>query len=60
VVVIEHDLDVIKSADHVIDIGPDGGNGGGRLVTSGTPEYVARSEHGHTAPHLAGALARAQ
>ncbi|MBK8236902.1 MAG: excinuclease ABC subunit UvrA [Deltaproteobacteria bacterium] len=59
VVVIEHDLDVIKSADHVIDIGPDGGSGGGRLVTSGTPEYVARSEHGHTAPHLAGALARA-
>ncbi|MBX7083107.1 MAG: excinuclease ABC subunit UvrA [Nannocystaceae bacterium] len=52
VVVIEHDLDVIKAADHVVDVGPDGGSGGGRLVTSGTPEYVARSGQGHTAPFL--------
>ncbi|HET6585744.1 MAG TPA: excinuclease ABC subunit UvrA, partial [Nannocystaceae bacterium] len=57
VVVIEHDLDVVKSADHVIDIGPEGGSGGGKLVTSGTPEYVARSEAGHTARYLARALA---
>ncbi|MBC8067296.1 MAG: excinuclease ABC subunit UvrA, partial [Deltaproteobacteria bacterium] len=56
VVVIEHDLDVIKCADHVVDIGPDGGDGGGKLVTSGTPEYVARSEKGHTARYLRRAL----
>ncbi len=58
VVVIEHDLDVIKCADHVVDIGPEGGTGGGKLVTSGTPEYVARSEAGHTARYLKRALGR--
>ena len=58
VVVIEHDLDVIKCADHVVDIGPDGGDGGGKLVTSGTPEYVAKSEAGYTARYLARALGR--
>ena len=56
VVVIEHDVDVMKSADHIVDIGPDGGEGGGRLVTSGTPEHVARSTAGHTAPYLRLAL----
>jgi len=56
VVVIEHDVDVMKSADHIVDIGPDGGEGGGRLVTSGTPEHVARSSGGHTAPYLRLAL----
>jgi excinuclease ABC subunit A len=48
VVVIEHNLDVIKCADHVIDLGPDGGAGGGRLVAQGTPEEVARSAASHT------------
>jgi excinuclease ABC subunit A len=56
VVVIEHDLDVVKCADHVIDIGPEGGTGGGKLVTSGTPEYVARAQGSHTAKWLAGKL----
>jgi excinuclease ABC subunit A len=56
VVVIEHDLDVIKSADHVIDIGPEGGDEGGRLVVSGTPEKVAQSASSHTGRYLKRAL----
>ena len=43
IVVIEHNLDVIKSADYVIDLGPEGGAGGGRIVAQGTPEEVARA-----------------
>ena len=52
VVVIEHNLDVIKWADHVIDLGPEGGAGGGRLVCAGTPEEVARCEHSYTGQYL--------
>jgi excinuclease ABC subunit A len=52
VIVIEHDLDVIKTADHVIDLGPEGGSGGGRVVVSGTPEAVAAHEGSHTGTHL--------
>src|SRR5687768_2318451 len=48
VIVIEHNLDVIKSADYVIDLGPEGGTHGGRVVASGTPEEVARSRRSHT------------
>lgn len=51
VVVIEHNLDLIKSADYIIDIGPDGGTGGGRLVAKGTPEEVAQSDT-HTGKYL--------
>jgi excinuclease ABC subunit A len=58
VIVIEHNLDVVKSADWVIDMGPEGGNGGGRLVTQGTPEQVARVEESHTGRFLAPVLAR--
>jgi excinuclease ABC subunit A len=47
-VVIEHNLDVIKSADWVIDLGPEGGDGGGRIVAEGTPEEIAESLHSHT------------
>ncbi len=53
VVVIEHNLDVIKVADYLIDIGPDGGKGGGRIVFSGTPEELARSGAGYTSKYLA-------
>jgi excinuclease ABC subunit A len=53
VVVIEHNLDVIKTADWVIDIGPEGGDGGGRIVASGTPEAVAKVEASHTGRYLA-------
>jgi excinuclease ABC subunit A len=52
VIVIEHNLDVIKSADHVIDLGPEGGDGGGRLVATGTPEDVARVGASHTGRFL--------
>ena len=48
VIVIEHNLDVIKMADYIIDMGPEGGRGGGELLSCGTPEEVARSEKGHT------------
>lgn len=48
VIVIEHNLDVIKSADHIIDLGPEGGAGGGKVVTTGTPEEVARIKRSYT------------
>jgi excinuclease ABC subunit A len=56
IVVIEHNLDVVKSADHVIDLGPEGGAGGGRIVASGTPEEVARQEQSATGKFLADIL----
>lgn len=52
IVIIEHNLDVIKCADHVIDLGPEGGEGGGNLVAEGTPEFVAASGKGFTAKYL--------
>ena len=55
-IVIEHNLDVIKSADWVIDMGPEGGEGGGRVVVEGTPEDVAGCLHSHTGKWLAGVL----
>jgi excinuclease ABC subunit A len=56
VVIIEHNLDVIKSADYVIDLGPEGGEGGGRIVAKGTPEDVARSRESFTGHFLADIL----
>ena len=53
VVVIEHNLDVIKTADWVIDIGPEGGDGGGRIVATGTPEDIAEVAESHTGRYLA-------
>lgn len=52
VIVIEHNLDVIKMADYIIDMGPEGGKGGGELLSCGTPEEVARSEKGYTPKFL--------
>ncbi|MBU4205117.1 excinuclease ABC subunit UvrA [Patescibacteria group bacterium] len=52
VVVIEHNLDVIKVADHIIDLGPEGGDNGGRIVAEGTPEKVARTEGSYTGYYL--------
>jgi excinuclease ABC subunit A len=59
VIVIEHDLDVVKTADHVIDLGPEGGSGGGRVVVTGTPETVAAHTGSHTGLHLAALLTTA-
>jgi len=52
VVVIEHNLDVIKTADWIIDLGPEGGEGGGRIIAAGTPEDIARSRDSHTGDYL--------
>ncbi len=52
VVVIEHNLDVIKTADWIVDLGPEGGSGGGRILATGTPEDVAREPHSHTGRFL--------
>ena len=52
VIVIEHNLDVIKSADYVIDLGPEGGEGGGRVVATGTPEEVAKVKKSYTGQAL--------
>jgi excinuclease ABC subunit A len=57
VLIIEHNLDVIKSADWMIDLGPEGGDAGGRVVAAGTPEQVARNSHSHTGKYLARVLA---
>jgi len=58
VLIIEHNLDVIKSADWVIDLGPEGGDAGGRVVAAGTPEQVARNAQSHTGKFLARVLAQ--
>jgi excinuclease ABC subunit A len=58
VLVIEHNLDVIKTADWLIDLGPEGGDGGGRVVVEGTPEHVAKTADSHTGRFLAPLLAR--
>ena len=52
VVVIEHNLDVIKQADYIVDLGPEGGEGGGQLIAAGTPEQVALSAESYTGQYL--------
>jgi excinuclease ABC subunit A len=59
VLVIEHNLDVIKAADWVIDLGPEGGSGGGRVLAEGTPEEVSKVKESHTGRYLAQVLAKA-
>ncbi|EEG87376.1 ABC transporter, ATP-binding protein [Proteus penneri ATCC 35198] len=58
IVVIEHNLDVIKTADWIVDLGPEGGSGGGQILVSGTPEHVAAFEGSHTARFLKPILER--
>jgi excinuclease ABC subunit A len=52
VIIIEHNLDVIASADWIVDLGPDGGEGGGKVVATGTPPELATSTHSYTAGYL--------
>ena len=52
VIVIEHNLDVIKTADHIIDIGPEGGDKGGTVVATGTPEEVAKNKNSYTGKYI--------
>jgi excinuclease ABC subunit A len=59
VVVIDHDLDLLAAADHLIDMGPSGGPDGGRVVAAGTPEEVAADPRSVTGPYLARHLSRA-
>lgn len=58
VVVIEHNLDIVKCADHVIDLGPEGGSGGGEIIATGTPEEIAQSKKSHTGRFLSELFAR--
>jgi excinuclease ABC subunit A len=52
VIVIEHNLDVIKTADWIIDLGPEGGAGGGRVLVAGTPEEIVKNQQSYTARYL--------
>ncbi len=52
VLVIEHNLDVVKNADYIIDLGPDGGDNGGTVVATGTPEQVAKTKGSYTGEYL--------
>jgi excinuclease ABC subunit A len=56
VVIIEHNLDVIKTADWIVDLGPEGGSGGGQIIAKGTPEDIATYEHSFTGRFLAPVL----
>ena len=52
IIVIEHNLDVIKTADYIIDLGPEGGDGGGRIIAAGTPENIVKVKESYTAKYL--------
>jgi excinuclease ABC subunit A len=60
VVVIEHNLEVIKTADWIVDLGPEGGDGGGEIVAMGTPEEVAKNPRSYTGQYLKPLLKNAQ
>ena len=56
ILIIEHNLDLIKVADYIIDLGPEGGNGGGQIVATGTPQQVAKNKKSFTGQYLKGVL----
>ena len=55
-IIIEHNLDIIRNADYILDLGPEGGEGGGRIVAQGSPEQVARNKKSYTGQALARVL----
>ena len=55
-VVIEHNLDVIKTADYIVDLGPEGGDGGGEIIATGTPEEIVKVARSYTGKYLKGKL----
>jgi len=57
-IIIEHNLDVIKIADHIIDLGPEGGDAGGEIIVEGTPEEIIHNSKSHTAKYLKEILQR--
>jgi excinuclease ABC subunit A len=60
VIIIEHNLEVIKTSDWIIDVGPEGGTGGGKIIAQGTPEDVAKVAESYTGQYLAPLLAKAR
>ena len=52
VIIIEHNMDVLRQSDYIIDLGPEGGSGGGQIIASGTPEAIISSKTSHTGKHL--------
>src|SRR5690625_2301019 len=60
VIIIEHNLDVIKTADYIIDLGPEGGDGGGEILTTGTPEEISNSSNSYTGKYLKEMIERDQ
>ena len=60
VIVIEHNLDVIRTADWIVDLGPEGGDGGGQILATGTPKVIARAVSSHTGHFLKPLLSRSK
>jgi excinuclease ABC subunit A len=60
IIVIEHNMEVIKSADYIIDLGPEGGEGGGQVIAEGTPEEISSIPHSYTGQYLKKALSKTQ
>jgi excinuclease ABC subunit A len=58
IIIIEHNLDVIKLADYIVDLGPEGGSGGGTIIACGTPEQVAENKNSYTGSFLKNILAK--
>ena len=56
--IIEHNLDVIKTADYIVDLGPEGGDGGGKIIAKGTPEEVVKSKKSYTGKYLKNLLSK--
>ena len=56
ILIIEHNLDLIKVADYIVDLGPEGGNGGGKIIATGTPQEISKNKNSFTGQYLKGVL----